>query len=256
MIIWGSPNSAASLSGVASLLQSKEVWSFPEAKRVSDGQFWFLCSFLRKSQLLEDLYRANFNLGNIYFRNSQKSNAVRCLEQAKECARKMKDKFGESECFHCIGKVSHHFLHLYRCWVIPVFNFIPSCAYLFTQVQLSLGDFVAARRSLKKALLLGSQQNVDRQSVKKAFKYGKVHFCHLSKVNLCIYSTIPTAFFLADRGCKLEEELGEDQAKRLSSHQAVGLAEQLGDLYCKVGCYSKALDAYQAQVRCCLCMLI
>ncbi|XP_045919625.1 tonsoku-like protein [Micropterus dolomieu] len=148
-----------------------------------------------KSQLLEDLYRANFNLGNIYFRNGQKSNAVRCLEQAKECARKIKDKFSESECFHCIGKV-----------------------------QLSLGDFVAARRSLKKALLLGSQQPLDRVAAKKAFKY-------------------------ADQGCKLEEELGEDQGKRLSSHQAVGLAEQLGDLYCKVGCYSKALDAYQAQLK-------
>ncbi len=55
--------------------------------------------------------------------------------------------------------------------------------------------------------------------------------------------------FVADQGCKLEEELGEDQGKRLSSHQAMGLAEQLGDLYCKVGCYSKALDAYQAQVK-------
>ncbi|KAJ0008990.1 hypothetical protein NQD34_016405 [Periophthalmus magnuspinnatus] len=146
-----------------------------------------------KSELLEDLYRANFNLGNIYFRNGQASNAVRCLEQAKECARKIKDKFSESECFHCIGKV-----------------------------QLSLGDFVAARRSLKKALQLGSQQQMDKQAVKKAFKY-------------------------ADKGCKLEEELGEDQGKRLSPHQAVELTEQLGDLYCKVGCYSKALDAYQAQ---------
>uniref|UniRef100_A0A8D3BEK3 Tonsoku-like protein n=1 Tax=Scophthalmus maximus TaxID=52904 RepID=A0A8D3BEK3_SCOMX len=148
-----------------------------------------------KSQLLEDLYRANYNLGNIYFRNGQHSNSVRCLEQAKECARKIKDKFSESECFHCIGKV-----------------------------QLSLGDFVAARRSLKKALLLGSQQPLDRQTVKKAFKY-------------------------ADQGCKLEDELGEDQGSRLSSHQAVELAEQLGDLYCKIGCYSKALDAYHAQVR-------
>lgn len=54
--------------------------------------------------------------------------------------------------------------------------------------------------------------------------------------------------FVADKGCKLEEELGEDQGKRLGPHQAVELAEQLGDLYCKVGCYSKALDAYQAQV--------
>uniref|UniRef100_A0A3Q1JUD4 Tonsoku-like protein n=1 Tax=Anabas testudineus TaxID=64144 RepID=A0A3Q1JUD4_ANATE len=148
-----------------------------------------------KSQLLEDLYRANFNLGNIYFRNGQHSNAVRCLEQAKECARKIKERFSESECFHCIGKV-----------------------------RLSLGDFVAARRSLKKALLLGSQQPQDREAVKKAFKY-------------------------ADKGCKLEEELGEDQSKKLSSRQAVELAEQLGDLYCKIGCYSKALDAYEAQLK-------
>lgn len=66
----------------------------------------------RKGQLLEDLYRANFNLGNIFFRNGQKSDAVRCLEQAKECARKTKDKFSESECFHCIGKVKTIFFPL------------------------------------------------------------------------------------------------------------------------------------------------
>jgi len=45
--------------------------------------------------------------------------------------------------------------------------------WLFLQVQLSLGDFAAARRSLKKALLLGSQQPMDRQAVKKAFRAGK-----------------------------------------------------------------------------------
>ncbi|KAM3871231.1 tonsoku-like protein [Diretmus argenteus] len=147
-----------------------------------------------KNQLLEDLYRANYNLGNIFFSNGQHSNAVRCLEQAKECARKIKDKFSESECFHCIGKV-----------------------------QLSLGDFTAARRSLKKALALGSQQPPDRLAVKKAFKN-------------------------ADRGCKLEEETEEDLGKGRNSHEAVGLAEQLGDLCCKVGCYSKGLEAYRAQL--------
>lgn len=47
------------------------------------------------------------------------------------------------------------------------------------QVQLSLGDFVAARRSLKKALVLGSQQPLDRQAVKKVFKYGKKNFFFL-----------------------------------------------------------------------------
>uniref|UniRef100_A0A3P9Q8C0 Tonsoku-like protein n=1 Tax=Poecilia reticulata TaxID=8081 RepID=A0A3P9Q8C0_POERE len=148
-----------------------------------------------KSQLLEDLYRANFNLGNIFFRNGEPSSAVRCLEQAKDCARKMKDKFSESECFHCIGKV-----------------------------QLSLGDFVAARRSLKKALLLGSQQPADKMAL-LLFQYSA-----------------------ADKGCRLEEELSEDQGSRPSSHQAVELTEQLGDLCCKVGCYSKALDAYRAQL--------
>uniref|UniRef100_A0A665WK06 Tonsoku-like protein n=1 Tax=Echeneis naucrates TaxID=173247 RepID=A0A665WK06_ECHNA len=153
-----------------------------EPKRCSE----FICRSVfiaEKSQLLEDLYRANFNLGNIYFRNGQHSNAVRSLEQAKECARKIKDKFSESECFHCIGKV-----------------------------QLSLGDFVAARRSLKKALLLGSQQPLDRQAVKKVFKYGDIASFH-------------------------------------SPNLAVELAEQLGDLYCKVGCYRKALDAYQTQLK-------
>ncbi|XP_029972511.1 tonsoku-like protein [Salarias fasciatus] len=144
-----------------------------------------------KSQLLEDLYRANFNLGNIFFRNGQQSSAVRCLEQAKECARKTKDKFSESECFHCIGKV-----------------------------QLSLGDFAAARRSLKKALQLGSQQPLDRQAVKKSFKY-------------------------ADRGWKLEEELEQDR----SPLQAVELWERLADLCCKVGCFGKALEAYRAQLK-------
>ncbi|XP_062325162.1 tonsoku-like protein isoform X2 [Osmerus eperlanus] len=146
-----------------------------------------------KNQLLEDLYRANFNLGNIYFRNGQHSNAVRCLEQAKECARKIKDKFSESDCFHCIGKV-----------------------------QLSLGDFVAARRSLKRAFTLGSQQPVDREAVKRAFKH-------------------------AIRGCQLEEA-GEELGEQGNPQQSVELAEQLGDLYCKVGCYRKALEAYRAQL--------
>ncbi|XP_061105905.1 tonsoku-like protein [Conger conger] len=145
-----------------------------------------------KNQLLEDLYRAKFNLGRIHFRNGAQSSAVRCLEQAKESARKMKDKFGESECCHSIG-----------------------------QVQLSLGDFVAARCSLKKAYRLGSQQPADRDTVKRAFKH-------------------------AIQGCLLEQalsDLGEERPQ-----EAVGVAEQLGDLCCKVGCYSKALEAYRVQL--------
>uniref|UniRef100_A0A673MI92 Tonsoku-like protein n=1 Tax=Sinocyclocheilus rhinocerous TaxID=307959 RepID=A0A673MI92_9TELE len=140
-----------------------------------------------KNNLLEDLYRANFNLGSIHFRNGQHSRAMRCFEQSKECARKMKDKFSESECFHSIGKILLH-----------------------------LGDFAAARRSLKKAFCLGSQQPSDREAVKRDFKHGEMK-------NIC---------------------------ERSFSHEALDLSEQLGDLYCKVGCYNKALEAYQAQLVC------
>ncbi|TRY91787.1 hypothetical protein DNTS_021911 [Danionella cerebrum] len=149
---------------------------------------------LLKNNLLEDLYRANFLLGSIHFRNGQHSRAMRCFEQSKESARKMKDKFSESECFHSIGKILLH-----------------------------LGDFSAARRSLKKAFCLGSQQSSDREAVKKDFKH-------------------------AIRGCQLEQTAAEVTEK--ISHQALDLSEQLGDLYCKVGCYSKSLKAYQTQLAC------
>ncbi|XP_062379263.1 tonsoku-like protein [Sardina pilchardus] len=147
-----------------------------------------------KNNFLEDLQRANSLMGRLHFRNGQHSRAMRCFEQAKECARKMKDKFGESECFGSIA-----------------------------EIQLSLGDFVAARRSLKKAFTLGSQQAADREAVKKALKQ-------------------------AIRGVHLEEAVAE--LKEGLTHEAMGLAEQLGDLYSKLGCYSKALDSYLTQLSC------
>ncbi|RXN01047.1 Tonsoku-like protein, partial [Acipenser ruthenus] len=158
------------------------------------------CSdFIRRSvfiaeqnKLLEDLYRANFNLGSIHFRNGQHTRAVRCLEHAKECARKMKEKFLESECYHSIG-----------------------------QVLLNLGDFVAAKRALKKAYTMGSQQPSERGAVRRNLKY-------------------------AIKGCRLEEALAEQPES--DAQGIVGMTEQLGDLYCKVGCYRKALDSYQAQL--------
>ena len=62
---------------------------------------------------------------------------------------------------------------------------------------------------------------------------------------MCLFLSL--WFDTAIRGCQLEEageELGEEQHPQ----QSVELAEQLGDLYCKVGCYRKALEAYRAQV--------
>ncbi len=42
------------------------------------------------------------------------------------------------------------------------------------QILLHLGDFAAARRSLKKAFCLGSQQPSDREAVKRDFKHGEI----------------------------------------------------------------------------------
>ncbi|XP_051872421.1 tonsoku-like protein [Pristis pectinata] len=145
-----------------------------------------------QNKLYEDLYRANVNLGSIHCRNGEHARAVRWLEAAKECARKMKEKFMESECFSSIG-----------------------------QVLLILGDFVAAKRSLRKAFKLGSQLQSEHDTVRRNLKN-------------------------AVKGCRLEEalsELGEEQQQ-----DALGLYEQLGDLCCKVESYQKAIDYYRMQL--------
>ncbi|XP_063780800.1 tonsoku-like protein [Pseudophryne corroboree] len=147
-----------------------------------------------QTQLHEDLYRANFNLASIHLRNREHSKAIRCWEAARECARRMRDKYMESECYCSIG-----------------------------QAQLSLGDLSAGKRLLKKSFLLGSQRQSDRDSVRQSLKR-------------------------AIKGCRLEEALSEltegDQQGALSVY------EQLGDLYCKVGCYTKAAEHYRMQLRC------
>ncbi|XP_055506007.1 tonsoku-like protein [Leucoraja erinacea] len=145
-----------------------------------------------QNKLYEDLYRANFNLGSIHCRNGEHTRAMRCFEAAKDCARKMKEKLMESECFSSIG-----------------------------QALLTLGDFVAAKRSLRKAFKLGSQHQTDHDIVRRNLKN-------------------------AVSGCRLEEalsELGEE-----GQQDALGLCEQLGDLCCKVNSYRKAIDYYQMQL--------
>ncbi|XP_075050677.1 tonsoku-like protein [Mixophyes fleayi] len=160
------------------------------------------CNFyIRKSifiaeqnQLHEDLYRANSNLASIHLRNGEQSKAIRCWEAARECARRMRDKYMESECYCSIG-----------------------------QTLLSLGDLSAGKRSLKKAFLLGSLQQSDRDSVRRSLKH-------------------------AIKGCQLEEALSE--LTEGDQQGALTLYEQLGDLYCKVSCYTKAVDYYKMQLRC------
>ncbi|XP_065438325.1 tonsoku-like protein isoform X2 [Chrysemys picta bellii] len=146
-----------------------------------------------QTRLYEDLYRAYFNLGNIHLREGQHSKAMRCLERARDCAHTMKEKYLESEC----------------------------CASI-AQVLLSLGDFVAARRSLKKAYVLGSQQPPQRESIRRSLRY-------------------------ALKVSRLQEAL--EEAAPADPQAALGLCEQLGDLFSKHGDYRRAVQSYQRQLR-------
>ncbi|MGH0155429.1 UNVERIFIED_CONTAM: hypothetical protein FKN15_044275 [Acipenser sinensis] len=83
------------------------------------------------------------------------------------------------------------------------------------EVLLNLCDFVAAKRALKKAYTMGSQQPSKRGDIRRSHKY--------------------------------EEALAKESES--DAQRIMGMTEQLGDHYCKVGCYRKALDSYQAQHR-------
>uniref|UniRef100_F7FJ56 Tonsoku-like protein n=1 Tax=Monodelphis domestica TaxID=13616 RepID=F7FJ56_MONDO len=160
-----------------------------------------LCSdYIKKSiflseqnHLYEDLYRARYNLGTIHWRAGEHSKAMRCLEGARECARIMKRKFMESEC----------------CVVVA-------------QILQDLGDFVAAKRALKKAYRLGSQQPKQRHTICRNLKY-------VLKV------------------MSLKQRLEEAESSDL--HGALSICEQLGDLFSKSGDFPKAVEAYQKQLQ-------
>ncbi|KAL1767190.1 tonsoku isoform X1 [Sigmodon hispidus] len=146
-----------------------------------------------QNHLYEDLFRARYNLGTIHWRGGQHSQAIRCLEGARECARAMKRKFMESEC----------------CMVV-------------SQVLQDLGDFLAAKSSLKKAYRLGSQKPVQRVAVCQSLKY-------------------VLAVIQLQR--QLEEVEGNDPQR------AMAICEQLGDLFSKAGDFPKASEAYQKQLH-------
>ncbi|XP_053105913.1 tonsoku-like protein [Hemicordylus capensis] len=146
-----------------------------------------------QAHLHEDLYRAYFNLGNIHLREGEHSKAMRCLERARECAGKMKEKYLESEC----------------------------CASI-AQVLLSLGDLVAAKRSLKKAYLLGSLQPRQRESICRSLHY-------------------------VTKASRLQQALEEAEAAG-NLQTALGLCEQLGDFFSKAGDYQRSVEAYEKQL--------
>nr|XP_058132176.1 tonsoku-like protein isoform X2 [Dasypus novemcinctus] len=160
-----------------------------------------LCSdFFKKSiflseqnHLYEDLFRARYNLGTIHWRGGQPSKAMRCLEGARECARTMRRRFMESEC--CVA---------------------------IAQVLQDLGDFLAAKRALKKAYRLGSQKPLQREVVCSSLKY-------VLKV------------------VRLQQQL--EEAEGGDPQDAMGICEQLGDLFSRAGDFPKAAEAYQKQLR-------
>ncbi|KAH0617352.1 hypothetical protein JD844_015410 [Phrynosoma platyrhinos] len=168
----------------------------------------------QQTQLFEDLYRAYYNLGNIHLREGQHSKAMRCLERARECACKMKEKYMESECCAGIAQVTPHIS-------LGFWPVLTCCISL--QVLLSLGDFVAAKRSLKKAYRLGSQQPQQRESICQSLRY-------VSKVS------------------RLQQALEEAEVTA-NLEAALSLCEQLGDLFSKAGDYQRSVEAYEKQVR-------
>ncbi|XP_036159599.1 tonsoku-like protein isoform X1 [Myotis myotis] len=145
-----------------------------------------------QNHLHEDLYRARYNLGATHWRQGQHSQAMRCLEGARECARTMRKGFMESEC--CV---------------------------LISQVLQDLGDFLAAKRALKKAYRLGSQKPLQRATVCQTLKY--------------VLAVI-----------RLQQQLEESESSDPQS--AMGICEQLGDLFSKAGDFPKAAKAYQKQL--------
>ncbi|XP_030777202.1 tonsoku-like protein isoform X3 [Rhinopithecus roxellana] len=146
-----------------------------------------------QNHLYEDLFRARYNLGTVHWRAGQHSQAMRCLEGARECAHTMRKRFMESEC--CVA---------------------------IAQVLQDLGDFLAAKRALKKAYRLGSQKPVQRAAV-----------CQNLQHVLAVV--------------RLQQQL--EEAEGSDPQGAMAICEQLGDLFSKAGDFPRAAEAYQKQLR-------
>nr|XP_025727141.1 tonsoku-like protein [Callorhinus ursinus] len=146
-----------------------------------------------QNHLYEDLFRARYNLGAIHWRRGQHSQAMRCLEGARECARVLRKELMESEC--CV---------------------------LISQILQDLGDFLAAKRALKKAYRLGFQKPLQKAAICRTLKY--------------VLAVV-----------QLQEQLQESEGS--DPQVAMGICEQLGDLFSKAGDFPKAAEAYQKQLH-------
>lgn len=124
----------------------------------------------RQNHLYEDLFRARYNLGAIHWRQGRHSQAMRCLEGARECARVLRRDCMESECCVLISQVCPQLPGL-----APGAQALGSASLTCPcpQVLQDLGDFLAAKRVLKKAYRLGSQKPLQKVAVCQTLKYGE-----------------------------------------------------------------------------------
>ncbi|XP_034868070.1 LOW QUALITY PROTEIN: tonsoku-like protein [Mirounga leonina] len=169
--------------------------TFESLRQVAPCNDYFRKSIFLAEQnhLYEDLFRARYNLGAIHWRRGQHSQAMRCLEGARECARLLRKELMESEC--CV---------------------------LISQILQDLGDFLAAKRALKKAYRLGFQKPLQKAAVCRTLKY--------------VLAVV-----------RLQQELQKSEGS--DPQVAMGICEQLGDLFSKAGDFPKAAEAYQKQLH-------
>lgn len=98
---------------------------------------------------------------------------MRCLEGARECARAMKKRFMESECCVVVSQVP---FSIYSKCISALGMGLRECigsSSFAPQILQDLGDFLAAKRALKKAYRLGSQKPAQRAAVCQSLKYGE-----------------------------------------------------------------------------------
>ncbi|NXY90014.1 TONSL protein, partial [Alcedo cyanopectus] len=145
-----------------------------------------------RHRLLEDQFRAYFNLGAQSWRGGDPRGALRGLARARDCARRLHQPGLESD-----------------------------CAAAASQVLLSLGDFVAAKRSLREAHRLQPPQPSQQRLLRSLLRY-------------------------ATKVTRLQEALEEAVASDPAA--AVALCEQLGDTFSKRGDFARAIGYYQRQL--------
>ncbi|XP_064599134.1 tonsoku-like protein [Liolophura sinensis] len=93
-----------------------------------------------KFQLFDDLYRCQFALSCMYQRHGNLSQALRQIDEAQKCAKKLKDKQLESEA-------------------------LTQKSLLYSQ----LGDYSSSRRTLKHAHKLGAATVLDGKQIQKSY---------------------------------------------------------------------------------------